>query len=845
MRTLRAAGVAVLVVVSGCGEIPNVPSASYVAVVYDPATGNLPTPNDLALVGGKVAIPVSPLLSAAENELKQGFNGLDGFSSASSARVQFTGALSAASLTDDTVVALDLGEHGKGTPAKLSLQRSYTDCDHALQLSNPAGFTPGHTYLFAVRGGENGLKGAAGEEVVESPAFHYLRAGKDLTQHADALPGATRADRLATAQKLEAVRQGLEPLFQVLEAQGLPRREVVGLWHFTVHTATEALFDPASKRIPFPNDLLRDPKTGLVSLPADPADKPEQAALKKGFNQLDGFSTTAAWSVETTTPMDRATITAQTVRAFEVESKKEVVDLDRVLSQDGKKLVLQPRSALTPNASYVVVLQGVKDLKSAPVTAMPLPSVLKLSNPLTDPQGGSVVSTFCNDTAALLEGQRSRISPLLESAGIDRAKVSAVWLFKTEDILGRARELWETPYSKQLPLTLTNVKVTDNPFGLTKVAKKVTGTFTTFDRIDPSNRAFKPNGQGEARQVEFILWVPKNVPAGQKVPVVVIGHGLTTDRTMGEPLANALAGLGKASMAIDFPLHGERTVCTTDSHCLNSTCAADGTCRTASGAKGDFALVPPASFGINLPAILPSFNIPGVPAFRSASLDAWVDVENLFGTRDHFRQAYIDLSAQVRLIRQGDFTAHTGGLALDGDKLDYVGVSLGSIIGGAFGGIDPHLRKMLLNVGGADLVDLIRESNTFGGTLKKGLAAKGINEGTPQYEQFVNAARWALDEVDPTNLAPYARLKPLSWKDPATGQTAVAPVKKLRLQMANGDFVVPNSSTEHLVTATGIDRATEFKAFTAATNHVFLLDLLDPLDVPGGQRDMTSFLENN
>lgn len=828
MRTLRVVLGAGVVWLSACG--PNIPTEQrpeYTAVVYDPATSNLPTPNDLARVQGKVAITENPSLSPAENELKLGFNGLEGFSSASSARVQFTAPLSAASIGPTTAVALDLGLDAKGPVTAVELPRTYADCDRSLTFTAPSGFTPGHTYLFALKGGPDGLKDAAGGQIVESPAFHFLRAGKDLRQHPDAMPGATRAEKRATAERLESVRQQLEPHFLTLEAQGLPRRDVVGLWHFTVHREGEAVFDPGSKRIPFPNELLKDPATGLVSLPADPKDSKDQANLKAGFNTLDGFSLTADWSIESTTVIDRTTVTEATVRAFEAASGIEVKGIERRLSADGKKLVLRPTEPLLPKTAYVVVLQGVKDTRSQPLQAMPLPSVLKLSSPLTDAEGHSVVGSFCDDTAKRLETQRALVDSVVTKAGLERSKISATWTFTTQDVLARARALWEVPYLKKLPLTLANVKSENQPLSI-NISKKISGTLTTWDHLDRTTRAFKTGGGGEERQIEFLLWLPKNVPQGQKVPVVIVGHGVTADRTMAGPLAERLCGVGKAVLTIDFPLHGARTQCTKDSHCANgSTCAIDGLCRDAQGKEADFAL-------------FSQLALPGLPAARTASLDAWVDVANLFGTRDHFRQAIVDLSAEMRVAREADWRPHTGGVAFDPEHVDYVGLSLGAIIGGEVSGIDPYYRRMLLNVGGANLVDLIQDSETFGPTLRTGLEEHGIKEGTPAFEQFVNAARWALDEVDPLNLAPYAKRRPLVWKDPATGETRTAPAKKLRLHMANGDRVVPNSATEVLVKATGIDKATEFRAFTDVMNHILLLN-----PVGAAQGDMANFLENN
>ncbi|MHB8879736.1 MAG: Ig-like domain-containing domain, partial [Myxococcaceae bacterium] len=379
--------------------IPSEERPKVLQVVFDPAVAELPTPNDLAMTGGKVAIGAQDRLSPAENELKLSFNGLEGFSTGSSARAQLTGPLSAASISEASLPALDLGEGGKGVPVAVPVVREYTPCDHSISLASPSGFLPGHVYLFAVRGGAAGLKGEAGEEVAASPAFHFLRAGKDLREHLDALPGATRAERQATAEKLEAVRGKLEPLFQILEKHGLPRREVAALWSFTAHSRGEPLFDPGQKKVPFPNALLIDPATGLVSLPIAATDSADSQALKRGFNKLDGFATTAALSVETTAPVERSSVTAATVRLFRADVVQEVMDVDRTLSADGKKVVLQPRSPLRPATPYVVVLAGVMDARANPLAPMPLASLLKLKNPLLDEAGESVISSVCTQNA--------------------------------------------------------------------------------------------------------------------------------------------------------------------------------------------------------------------------------------------------------------------------------------------------------------------------------------------------------------------------------------------------------------------------------------------------------------
>jgi len=767
-----------------CVDVPFEPAAKVITAVYDPSTSNLPTLNDLALADGKVAIANNPLLSEAENLLKAGFNGKNGFSPASTARVQFSGALAASSITAESAVAFDLTAGN----APVSVARTYAECDRSLSLTSETGFLPGHTYLFAVT---TALKGSGGEAVVPAPAFYFLRAGENLEEHPDALPGATRAEKREAAKRLEAVRQKIEPLLQVLEAKGVPRRTVAAAWSFTVHTEPEAYFDPVSRRIPFPNDLLIDTATGRVSLPVAQTDSPEQQKLKATLNQLDGFSTTAALTVSFTTPVDRSTLgSVKLIPAAPV---------DVSVGRDGKKIVLQPRSPLLPSTQYVVSVAGVKDTAGRTYAAMPLAQVLTLPEPLVDAEGHSTLSSLCDDAAARLEKLRSVIASRVTGPQ------QAAWSFTTLDVARAVTNLWKTPYDQNLPLQVFDAKVENGPLTMPSVGKIVTGKLATLERLDPATRAFEA-GPGRQRNIDFMLVLPKT--AAPKVKVVVFGHGLYTARQLGIMVADRLARAGFATFSIDLPLHGDRTLCLQDSHCaLGARCAADGSC-----VGGDLARLPP----------IPGAPGKGVPV---ATGQAWVDVENLGGTRDHFRQAIIDLSATTRLIRELDWRTVTQGPGLDGDAIDYVGISLGGIIGAEVAGADPHYKTMLLNVGGAGLVDLLRESLTFSTTLRSGLAAKGIHEDTDEYDAFVNAARWVLDEIDPINVAPLARGK-----------------KKLRLQMAIGDTVVPNSATRRLVTATGIDEATQFRSFIGS--HGFLADPAEPACYVG-QDDMASFLEAN
>jgi hypothetical protein len=74
-------------------------------------------------------------------------------------------------------------------------------------------------------------------------------------------------------------------------------------------------FDPASGIIPFPNNLVINPMTGKVDVPAPPCETPAAMAVRVGtLNQLDGFGTyEAAMQVTFTDDVDPATLTGNIV----------------------------------------------------------------------------------------------------------------------------------------------------------------------------------------------------------------------------------------------------------------------------------------------------------------------------------------------------------------------------------------------------------------------------------------------------------------------------------------------------------------------------------------------------
>lgn len=579
-----------------CSAEPARPPSNVIWAEFDPSTNKIPTPNDLVrdAAAGHLALPITSDLPQAEQEFRAYLNGLDGFPTSTPATLHFTGNVKSDSFSNDSMIVWKLDASGAATSPEV--QATYADTDHGLTLYPHGGWEPGARYLIAVRGGAKGVQGAKGEQVTAAPAFTFLRAGKDLREHPWAIPGKTPAERAASAAKLEAIRQQLEPLFQQLVAKGWSRDEIALMFTFTTSAHPAVRFDPLSQAVPLPNDLLIDPKTGLVTIPPDPTDPDLQKAIKATLNSLDGFSTTGPLAAELTLPIDASSVGSAQVRLFELANPPvEVPGLVRLVYQgggaeDGKHLfaAVQSRAApedlanapfpvdpatgqkppfnvLKPKTTYFWVVTGLKGTSGLPVEAQPVAALLRLKGSLLA-EGKSQVSGIADADAARLEPLRARLAPALdalEAQGLSRSAMAAVVPFTTVDVEGHTRALLKLPYDQQLPLTPVDSQVfspTANVFGA--VAKVVQGHFMTYDMLDPVSQKFAAAGQ--ARPIAFTLTYPKGFGppnGGTKPRVILFGHGLTTERRLAWFEANRLAQEGFAVFAFDLPYHGERSSC--------------------------------------------------------------------------------------------------------------------------------------------------------------------------------------------------------------------------------------------------------------------------------------------
>ncbi|NOK13239.1 hypothetical protein [Corallococcus exercitus] len=739
-------------------------------------------------------------------------------------------------------------------------------------------------------------------------------------------PAKRLAAQTKSAIQLEQLRRGYAPLIEGLVAKGFKREDVVLLWTFSIINQPEATISLAPTArlpapiIPFPNNLIRKPDGSGLDFPV-PTTPGLQQDLFTGLNTLDGFSTTGAIVSENgdtvgvldgtqfrdasdgpAPKVDPASLAAG-VKFFKVNNQDKGTQPDVALCLVNKtgdcgtsvgtagvvdvpqQLQIVPKAPLDGATEYGAVLTtDLKDDKGrnvAPATAFAL---LRLANPVYDAVADkSLISSVPKDLAKQLEPRRKLLKPYFDKVtaavkdgglGIPRSKIALGWNFTTQSTTSILQQLYALPGALGaaaspnyiLPIT-AQVKgamtgsglPSDNVGAVYEVQANtpwlLTGPFGTLNPAEPRPTRYP-----------FMLFVPAGEAPATGWPVLVFGHGLTSNRTAVLGVANKMTGAGYAVVAMDAVYHGERTSCVGSATVLGTTGTVgdDGACANpstqrcennpASLSYGRCVSRTPTTAADCSASALP----PGVPAdvycssvvspsqgrcvaatnrceggdfTRNSSgvpaISGWnfLNLGNLFTTRDNFRHHVVDFSQLLRVLNSTELNA---AVKLNAAQVDYVGQSLGGIMGTMSTAVSPRVRRSVLNVAGGNLTSVLLTAPAFAAqrTAFLGqLASAGVNPGTPAFDTFISLAGTILDPADARNYAYLLDNAAVAGTDPAVHRTFI--------QYIEGDQVIPNANTQALINAanrTGAPRTVAsymfpesvIGAIPAAGRHAFL-----------------------
>jgi len=809
------------------------PPSPIIHARFDPDAKVIPMPTDVLRdrVAGHLDLPIDDTTTPAERELFTWMNTMDGWSSASQARVDLTAAIDPETITADSVQVWEWRE----TPVRVDdVTIKVTDDGAALTIDAPrTGWRRGAEYFAVMRGGEHGVAGPLGERVECDAAFYFLRQTErlDTAAHERAFPGATRAEREDNARKLEVIRTDLAPMFDFLETRELPRADVAALWHFTVTTRVELAMDEPSQRMPLPIDLLLDPATGKIDLPAAAWDSQTVIDAKAELAHYDGFGTSMGLTLGFTGAVEPATISKDTIELWQLSDTAVPVQVpaEVALLDDGVNVEITPiAQPLDEQTTFaVVVRQGIRALDDATdVVLMPAGKLMQ-AQAAVFADGESQVGPVEDHAAEKVEHVRQDVVPFLDAISAPATgDVLAAWTYTTMSVrapieawIAKPEELQVDPHPRDVLHRTPLQALGDFALAISSlfwVGDVYEGTIESPVFLDPRTRAFRTDGGVDLEDIKFTMTAPRNLDPDEPVPVVIFGHAIMTERRMVLAIGDALAQRGFVAISVDLPMHGSRTHCWTEgplsipnpttgelttlaNPCTNgATCSDEGQCVDADGLVEDFALWP-------------------VISMPMASGAAFIEIEKIANTRDHFIQAEIDLSSLLRSLQQGDW-ASVIGAPIDTSKIYYAGQSLGGVLGGTFVALHPEIGTAVLNVPGADTVDMFNESPFFGGQVRAFFTREGVEPASFDGHRFLNVARWFMDSADPASFA-----------------STLTEGRDVLLQMATLDFIIPNTSTRTLERLSGAPRR------DYAAEHAFLVIPVEP-EYLRGTNEMARFL---
>ncbi len=642
--------------------------------------------------------------------------------------------------------------------------------------------------------------------------------------------------------------------------------------------------------VPFPSDLYLD-DTGHLALGAVPSsrsDEPFFVELRALLATRDGFSTTGALHFGIDGALDPASLppTRGPGEPPSLEDGVLLVDVDSTSPT---------RGALIPVRVYYDSGRGF--VTARPARGHALRAGGRFAAAITrelrgadgTPLGASEVFRAVRDGADRTMPEIEGALASLEAAGVARERIVAATVLTTErpgrDLVALRAAVHASPRPVARVDRVIAGAALDDYFGLPSVERPgvdvpaasgaegeralvhattalvVLGSFTaprivTGTGTDVGTARRDASGAivaGPLEDVPFVLIVPRGVELAG-LPVLLVHHGFNASRVTAHVLADTAGRAGMAVLGIDAFQHGGRAMGARDElHDLRGSPGSDGLFET------NVASVSARTFGLTGPP-------DGLELFPGYPLGA-------------FFQFAADAMSAVRLVRQGDLRAvqdadpSLAALSLDGNRIGYLGISMGSVVGASMLAAEPDLRGLVLHVPPGSITDTLCEGAEFRalatGPLAGYLGIRGPFDEVSRScanDPVVDLFRWALEPIDPLALAPHFFREPLVegprpdvlWLLASHDQLAAPPATESMLAVAGapgrGDFAFATieratiPAYENVMTPTGLVTALALRYDPASHGLPEVLSgsstYLDPLDPPLARREPPLEFEN-
>jgi hypothetical protein len=679
--------------------------------------------------------------------------------------------------------------------------------------------------------------------------------------------GATRTGLSATGPALGAPSAGLSTGLGVAGT----RLAAAGAAPARPAPPVEPRFEPAAaERGPFPSDRLTVPdptqRTGLrVALPLPNCDAERSACEEiRLLNELDGFDSSPRLALRFTGPVDPGSVGPRSLFLVRLApGPPEATGVERIVYDPATHtLYARPEALLEPETRYgLVVTRRLRDAAGRPIRAAPA-----FHRFLGARDGDAGVRAYRRGLGVLMAALARRgvradevavatvfttasVTGFLEQArdGLDRHPSPPALITAPE---GGGRAYFLRPALRGLVLR-RQVRVLpddapapadafeETPLPLAVLPDAVGGLgigwfwspwYLTSERRIVELATARPLGEAPlAMPVPFVVLMPAGSPPPGGWPLVLVGHGYGGEMfSTALRIAGTLARHGLATAALTVVGHGggpeSRLVVTP--------------------ATGDPLEVRVPGRGVDLDGDARIGGTEGLATLASGSLAS-------LGLRDGLRQQVVDLMAFVRAVAHGLDVDGDGLADTRGAPIYYVGQSLGGIYGTMLLAVDPRVEVGVLNVPGGPIPEIARLSPVFRPLLRQALERRvppllnagddfredlplrgeppvlGPAPGALPVQEYLARLEWLGRRGDAVAYARHLRAAPLP------GQEA----KRVLVQLAAGDRVVPNPTTSALVRAGQLADATVLVRYERlghglpkelAEPHAFLLRLAAP-----------------
>ena len=620
-----------------------------------------------------------------------------------------------------------------------------------------------------------------------------------------------------------------------------------------------AEFDPSNSVIPFPNNLLLDPATGLVNLPAQCNESTDSALLRQYvLNALDGFGTfEATIRASFSAPVDfdslagnvklmkRATRTGVVAAADAVEVPTMLVpyfttrgneDCTETLTIDAVYII--PLVPLDDASTYTVaLLKGIESADGVEFMASTVWGLVRqAANPVTVDETGMIVSHNTPFNPADEVGYATLMGIdllwkvhygantfITEALTVAHEDILLAWEFNTMSITKVLDRSVTDSLADMAPSAAlagmgsladaASVSAHDYLVGVFMQMGMDATTASQTCAVVGCNDVGDILG-GALTAPQYQMEMPNPMTGGDKIP------GPFADPIAPTKVKDETIGVLAMIPATAAPATGYPTIIF--AHGLTSSKEALFAIGPQLAAKG-FATVAIDWVAHGSRAIQNEDNTQldcgGTPD-PTVELQCFAQIfsSDLAGTRDNMRQSVLDQTALVNALENcTGGTDHCGDFNVDFAKLGYMGQSLGALIGSTVVSTNPAIKASVLNVGGIGWVDIIENTDSLalrcsmvdalidaavieGTTL---MAAMVANSGDPSTATCVNpdTSVW-LDQAGWKGFAGIGR-----WiLDPSDGANFLNDLagRSFLIQEVIGDEVVPNICQENAAALLGL-----------------------------------------